>query len=43
VELDFAEITSKKSMAIRKSKLLSALLGADVKVGEPHLKVERSA
>lgn len=32
VELDFAEITSKKAMAIRKSKQLSSLLGDDVKV-----------
>jgi [phosphatase 2A protein]-leucine-carboxy methyltransferase len=41
VELDFAEITAKKAMAIRKSKPLSALLGDDVNVGKPSLKVER--
>ena len=43
VELDFAEITSKKAMAIRKSKALSTLLGDGVKVGKQHLKVGRMA
>ncbi|KAG6850865.1 hypothetical protein H0H93_007483 [Arthromyces matolae] len=33
VEIDFAEVTSKKAMAIRKSRELSLVLGEDVKVG----------
>jgi [phosphatase 2A protein]-leucine-carboxy methyltransferase len=34
VELDLPENTSKKAMAIRKSKELSSIVGADAKVGE---------
>jgi hypothetical protein len=34
VEIDFEEVTSKKAMAIRKSKELSTVLGSDVRVGK---------
>jgi hypothetical protein len=34
VELDFPENTTKKAMAIRKSKQLSRILGEEVKVGK---------
>lgn len=34
VEIDFAEVTSKKAMMIRKSKELSAIVGEDMRIGE---------
>ncbi|KAH9911196.1 leucine carboxyl methyltransferase [Fomitopsis serialis] len=42
LEVDFAEITTKKAMAIRKSKELSAVLGKpeDISIGEPSVLYE---
>ena len=34
MEIDFGEVTSKKAMAIRKSKELSEVLGKDIYIGE---------